>query len=57
MAFKDLRNLRLTSYDEGLMDEGEFLFDFGGSSLRRAALVFVSGLKLKVKNDLEQLLT
>ena len=57
MAFKDLRNLNLISYDDGLIDDGEFFsfqpgqFDFGGSSLRRAAFVFV--LKLKVSNDLE----
>ena len=34
-----------------------WIVDFGGSSLRRAALVFVFVLKLKVDNDLEQLLT
>jgi len=63
MAFKDLRNLHLISYDDGLIDDGEFivLYDLDYSilevfdSLRRAAFVFV--LKLKVYTNLEQLLT
>ena len=56
MAFKDLCNLRLISYDDGLIDDGKFivLYDLHHSiletfdSLRRAAFVFV--FKLKVFN-------
>ena len=63
MAFKDLCNLRLISYDDGLIDDGGFivLYDLHHSileafdSLRRAAFVFV--FKLKVYTHLKQLLT
>ena len=55
-AFKDLRNLRLISYDDGEF----FLFlDYLilEAVLFVARLSFVFVLKLKVNNDLEQLLT
>ena len=63
MAFNYLCNLRLISYDDGLIDDGEFivLSDLDHSileafdSLRRAAFVFV--FKLKVYTHLKQLLT
>ena len=63
MAFKDLCNLRLISYDDGLIDDGEFIVLYNHhhsileafDSLRRAALVFV--FKLKVYTHLKQLLT
>ena len=43
MAFKDLRNLRLISYDDGLMDDGEFfLYDLDYSILE--AVLFVAQL-------------
>ena len=43
MAFKDLRNLRLISYDDGLMDDGEFfLYDLDYSILK--AVLFVAQL-------------
>ena len=61
MAFKDLCNLRLISYDDGLIDDGKFivLYDLHHSileafdSLRRVAFVFV--FKLKVYTHLKQL--
>ena len=63
MAFNYLCNLRLISYDDGFIDDGEFivLYDLdhsileGFDSLRRAAFVFV--FKLKVYTHLKQLLT
>ena len=63
IAFKDLRNLHLISYGDGLIDNGKFIglfsmtciVPFWRLSLRHAAFVFV--LKLKVTTDLEQLLT
>ena len=46
MAFKDLRNLHLISYDDGLIDNGKFIVLFNMTcvpfwrhSLRRAAFV------------------
>ena len=43
MAFKDLRNLRPISYDDGLMDDGEFfLYDLDYSILE--VVLFVAQL-------------
>ena len=59
MAFKHLRNVYLISYDNGVIDDGEFfLYDLDYSILE--AVLFVMELfflKLKVNNDLERLLT
>ena len=55
MAFKGLSNLHLTSYDDGLIDDGEFivyttriirLFEAIYISIRHTAFVFV----LKLSN-------
>ena len=62
MTFKDLSNLHLISYDDSLIDDGEFivLSDLYYSILKafsssRSFCFFV--LKFKVNTDLEQLLT
>ena len=59
MAFKHLRNLYLISYDNGVIDDGEFfLYDLDYSILEAVLfLMELFFLKLKVNNDLERLLT
>ena len=54
MAFKDPRNLHLISYDDGLIDDGEFIVFY---NLYYSILEAFSSLLLKVNTDLEQLLT
>ena len=53
MAFKDLRNLHLISYDNGLIDSGKFivLYDLlWRLSLRRAAFFFCFEVKIEYRS-------
>ena len=61
MTFKDLRNLHLISYDDGLIDDGKFivLYDLGYSILEAfsSSRSFCFCFEVKSFPDLEQLLT
>ena len=60
MAFQDLRNLHLISYEDCLIDDGEFivLYDLYYSILEAfsSSRSFVFVLKLKVNTNLKQFL-